>query len=129
MLSPLCPGLVGATAGSVKGRTRRWRETAMAGRLKLGQLLVAQGLVHPDQLAAALASQKEDTVRVGMALVRMGALEEEELIRVLARQLGVKVARLGGKTVSAEILDLLRLVFAKIGETWQIVHVLWQSTN
>ena len=79
----------------------------MAGRLKLGQLLVAQGLIHPDQLAAALSAQEEGSARVGMALVQMGALEEEDLIRVLARQLGVKVARLGGKTVSAEILALV----------------------
>lgn len=79
----------------------------MAGRLKIGQLLVAQGLIHPDQLAAALAAQEDGSARVGMALVAMGALAEEDLIRVLAHQLGVQVARLGGKTLSAEILDLV----------------------
>jgi hypothetical protein len=37
----------------------------------------------------------------------MGVIEEEQLIRVLAEQLGVKVARIGERTVSAEIVDLV----------------------
>lgn len=80
----------------------------MAQTLKLGQLLVAQGLIQPEELAAALASQKKSGAgRVGAALIAMGAIPEEKLVRVLAEQLGVQVARMGERTVSAEIIDLV----------------------
>lgn len=79
----------------------------MTGRLKLGQILVAKGLIHPDQLAAALGAQERGGGRLGATLVQMGAIDEEQLIRVLADQLGVQLARIGGKTVSAEVLALV----------------------
>ncbi|MBW2268444.1 MAG: hypothetical protein JRH16_07690 [Deltaproteobacteria bacterium] len=80
----------------------------MAGTLKLGQLLVAQGLIHPDELAVALAAQQDQGGgRLGRALIAMGAVEEEQLIQVLAEQLGVQVARIGERTVCAEIIELI----------------------
>jgi hypothetical protein len=80
----------------------------MKGRLKLGQLLVAQGLIQPEDLAAALSAQQEcGGGRLGAALIASGAIGEEQLIQVLAEQLGVQVARVGERTVSAEIIDLL----------------------
>jgi hypothetical protein len=77
----------------------------VGGRLKLGQILVAKGLLHPDQLSAALAEQQATPGRLGATLVRMGFVEEEELIRALAGQLKLPVARIRGKRVSPEVLE------------------------
>jgi type IV pilus assembly protein PilB len=85
----------------------------VAGRLKLGQILVNRGLLHPDQLAAALADQQETGARLGMTLVRLGFVDEETLIRALAGQLKLPVARIRGKRVSADVLECVRVELAE----------------
>lgn len=85
----------------------------MAGRLKLGQILVNRGILDPDQLAAALAAQQEGGARLGMLLVRMGFVDEETLIRTLAGQLKLPVARIRGKRVSPDVLDCLPVDLAE----------------
>lgn len=85
----------------------------MAGRLKLGQLLINKGLIGPEQLASALGEQERWGSRLGMTLVRMGFLEEEVLVQCLAQQLQLPVARIRGKTVNAEILDLVPVELAE----------------
>ena len=63
-------------------------------RLKLGEMLVAKGLIGEAQLAAALSEQRRWGKRLGMTLVLMGCLEEETLVRTLAAQLKLPVARI-----------------------------------
>jgi general secretion pathway protein E len=55
----------------------------------LGQLLLAEGLIEADDLEKALAFQEQYGGRLGSILVRMGALAETDLLRILAAQLGV----------------------------------------
>jgi type IV pilus assembly protein PilB len=52
----------------------------MGKRLKLGEMLVAKGLISDTQLAAALGEQRRWGKRLGMTLVLMEYLEEEVLI-------------------------------------------------
>lgn len=85
----------------------------MGGRLKLGQMLISKKLISPDQLASALSEQEEHSSRLGTTLVRMGFLEEESLLRVLASQLRLPVARIAGKTVNSEIVDLVPFELAE----------------
>jgi len=85
----------------------------MGGRLKLGQILLKKGLISPEQLASALGEQERWGSRLGMTLVRMGFLEEEALVRVLAGQLRLPVARIRGKSVNAEVLDLVPVELAE----------------
>jgi len=85
----------------------------VAGRLKLGQILVNRGLLDPDQLAAALADQQESGSRLGMTLVRMGFVDEETLIRTLAGQVKLPVARIRGKRVSSDVLECIPVDLAE----------------
>jgi hypothetical protein len=85
----------------------------MGGRLKLGQILLSKELISPEQLAAALGEQERWGSRLGMTLVRMGFLEEELLIRVLAGQLRLPVARIRGKSVNSEVLELVPVDLAE----------------
>ena len=85
----------------------------MAGRLKLGQILVNRGLLEPDQLAAALADQREGGAQLGMTLVRMGFVDEETLIRTLAGQLKLPVARIRGKRVGPDVLECIPVDLAE----------------
>jgi hypothetical protein len=85
----------------------------MGKRLKLGEMLVAKGLISETQLAAALGEQRRWGKRLGMTLVLMGYLEEEVLIRTLAAQLKLPVARIRGKRVNAEVIELVPVELAE----------------
>jgi type IV pilus assembly protein PilB len=85
----------------------------MSKRLMLGEMLVAKGLIGETQLAAALAEQRRWGKRLGMTLVLMGCLEEETLIRTLAAQLKLPVARIRGKRVNPEVIELVPVELAE----------------
>ncbi|TKS52815.1 type II secretion system protein [Luteimonas yindakuii] len=55
--------------------------------LRLGELLVAEGLVTHADVAKALTFQQQFGGRIGSILVRLGAVSEESLLPVLGRQL------------------------------------------
>lgn len=83
------------------------RGGAMAGRPRIGELLVRAGVIDQAQLESALGEQKQWGKPLGMTLVEMGHVDEETLIRTLARQLRLPVAWLRGKQVRPELLDLV----------------------
>ncbi|HVH20716.1 MAG TPA: hypothetical protein VNF72_20675 [Myxococcota bacterium] len=79
----------------------------MVERPKIGELLVAAGVIDEPVLEAALEKQRTGGGRIGRILIGMGALDEEMLVRTVARQLDMPVAWLRGKQVKAEVLSLL----------------------
>lgn len=79
----------------------------MGQRPKVGELLLRAGVVDEYQLRSALGEQKRWGSRLGMTLVKMGFMDEEDLVRVLASQLRLPVAHLEGKRIHAEVLDLV----------------------
>ncbi len=52
----------------------------------LGQVLLDAGLVTPEVIAEALARAKRSGERIGEALVALGAVAKEDVLRALARQ-------------------------------------------
>jgi hypothetical protein len=85
----------------------------MATRDQLGQLLVSRQLVAPGELAKALAEQQESGGRLGAILVRRGCVSEEGLVRALAGHLHLPVARIRGKMVNPEVLELVPVEIAE----------------
>jgi type IV pilus assembly protein PilB len=59
----------------------------MAG--KLGEILLKDNLITPDQLKQALEDQKANGGRLGNTLVRLGFMSDDEVMAVLSRQYGV----------------------------------------
>ncbi|WP_035025379.1 GspE/PulE family protein [Enterovibrio calviensis] len=57
--------------------------------MKLGERLVACGLVSEDDVQNALSVQKKSSDRIGALLVRMGALSEDALLNVLSEHLSL----------------------------------------
>jgi hypothetical protein len=76
-------------------------------RIKLGQMLVAAGAIEPAQLTKALEEQKRNGGLLGMALVRLGFVDERAIVRALASQLNLPVVQLKGKQISSEVLELV----------------------
>jgi hypothetical protein len=79
----------------------------MGKKARLGEILVEAGVIDAAQLEAALSEQKETGRPLGVILVRMGSLDEDTLVRRLSKQLGVPMARLKGKRVRPDVLDLV----------------------
>src|ERR1700747_233646 len=57
--------------------------------VKLGDLLLKQKLITPDQLETALKLQREEGGKIGEALVRVGAVSEADITETLSQQFGV----------------------------------------
>ena len=56
--------------------------------LKLGELLIKEGLLSQADLEKAISAQRQDGGRLGEIIVKLGLTQEEEIIRVLGKQLG-----------------------------------------
>jgi len=56
-------------------------------RLKLGEILVAQGYISEEQLVGALQEHKRTGISLGTVLVKMGFITEEDLTGVLGKQI------------------------------------------
>lgn len=78
--------------------------------LRLGELLIEQGIINPDQLKKALAEQNKhglDHKRIGHYLIELGYVNEEDITKALGIQFDLPVMRLEGLHIKPEVLNLL----------------------
>jgi type IV pilus assembly protein PilB len=81
--------------------------TAAAGGDRLGEILLREGLVTREQLAQALAEQKNTKHRLGYVLVKLGLVQELEITKVLARQYRMPAVDLSRFEVDPKIIKLV----------------------
>jgi type IV pilus assembly protein PilB len=81
--------------------------TAAAGGDRLGEILLREGLVTREQLAQALAEQKNTKHRLGYVLVKLGLVQELEITKVLARQYRMPAVDLSRFDVDPKIIKLV----------------------
>src|SRR6266581_1686941 len=74
---------------------------------RIGDLLVADGLISPTQLAEALREQRVSRARIGEILVVRGLITEEQLVAFLSRQHGIPLVALPGSPVPPDVLALV----------------------
>ncbi len=77
------------------------------GKRRLGDLLVADGLIEEEQLAQALAEQKRSNERIGSILVRLNLITEEQLIGFLSRQYRIPSITLTQLDIDEAVLGLV----------------------
>jgi MSHA biogenesis protein MshE len=58
--------------------------------MKLGELLLRQGIISEDMLSQALEEQKKAGTRLGTTLISLGYITEEELLKSLSKHFGVE---------------------------------------
>ncbi|MDR7544870.1 MAG: response regulator [Armatimonadota bacterium] len=80
---------------------------------RLGELLVANMLITPDQLQQAMAAQARSGKRLGQVLVEQGALSEDDLAWALSHQLGYPYVYLSPEIIDAETARLLPEAFVR----------------
>jgi len=87
---------------------------------RLGDLLVADGLLTPAQLQKALGEQRGSTEKLGSILIKLGFINEEQLIGFLSRQYGVPSITLAQLEIDPTVL---RLVPAPIAKKYEVIPV------
>jgi type IV pilus assembly protein PilB len=89
-------------------------------RPRLGEFLVAEGVITRDQLVTALREQSSWGGRLGQNLVDQGIIDEGTLAAALGRQLYVQVVDLDRRPPPDEVV---RLVPVLIAERYGVVAV------
>jgi type IV pilus assembly protein PilB len=85
---------------------------------KLGEILVRENLLTPQQLREALEFQREHGGRLGFNLVKMGLVSDDMITAVLSRQYGVP-------SVNLELFDIddsvIRLIPREVAEKYSVL--------
>jgi type IV pilus assembly protein PilB len=74
---------------------------------RIGDLLLREGLITKEQLEKALAEQKQNGTRVGYNLIKLGYIQELELVRQLAKQFKMNAVDLSKFNVDPKIAKLI----------------------
>ncbi|MCU0634513.1 MAG: Flp pilus assembly complex ATPase component TadA [Gemmatimonadaceae bacterium] len=76
-------------------------------RDRLGEMLVKEGLITREQLAAALQDQAQHNTRLGFALVKLNIVSETDVVRMLARQFRIPAVDISKFEVDPKIAKLV----------------------
>src|SRR5713226_4557056 len=87
---------------------------------RLGDLLVTEGLLAPEDLRRALSEQKISSEKLGSILVRLNLLTEEQLIGFLSRQYGIPSISLSQLDIDPEVL---RLVPSQLAKRYEVIPI------
>jgi len=82
-------------------------------KLRLGELLVQQGLITTDQLRIGLTEQKSNSTPIGRQLVRLGFVTEAAIRDAMARTVGQESIDLSQVVAEPEALRLVPQEFAR----------------
>src|ERR1700704_1515851 len=80
---------------------------------RLGDLLVKEKIITPEQLDQANKVQKETKCRLGSALVKLGFLTDEDVTNFLSRQYGVPAINLSYFEIDPAVVKLIPFETAK----------------
>ena len=82
-------------------------------RVRLGEMLVQQGLMTAEQLTEALAAQKTTGRKLGRVIIDSGWVNEVQIAQALGKQLRIPFADLSRRSVRPEVARLLPEVQAR----------------
>jgi type IV pilus assembly protein PilB len=88
--------------------------------VRLGELLLREKRITPAQLQEALNHQKANGGKLGMTLVKLGMVKDEEITALLSRQYGVPFINLAQFDIDASVL---KLIPAETAQKYQIVPI------
>ena len=74
---------------------------------RVGEILVSQGRITPEQLTNILRTQKKTSKPIGQILIKEGILKQEELTEILGEQLGIPHLWLRKGLVDPRIVHIL----------------------
>ncbi len=97
---------------------------------KLGEILVKQGLVRPDQLARAIDENRKTGTRLTHLMVAQGILKEAQILKAIEKHYGIPGVDLNTFVIQPGVVELVNRDFCeknmlipiqKVGETTLVV--------
>ncbi|MDN7124270.1 type II/IV secretion system protein [Pseudidiomarina sp. 1APP75-32.1] len=82
-------------------------------KMRLGDLLVQENIITESQLKQALDDQRTNGRKLGVTLVDMGFIGEQELLEFLARQLNIPFVELSERKIADDVVNLLPEIQAR----------------
>jgi len=77
-------------------------------KLRIGDILVTEGVLTEEQLQEALVHQKESGKKLGEYLIESGTVGEDAIVFALSHQLGYPTIDIGSLDVDKTILDMFK---------------------
>jgi hypothetical protein len=90
-------------------------------KLRLGEYLVAEGVIDSAQLQAALGFQRRWGKKLGECLVQLGTISENKLCQILSKALKIPMIDLGKIDSSRITRDILSYIGLQTARTHRIV--------
>jgi len=75
--------------------------------MSISEILLSKGLLTTEQLSEAMGKHKADGVRLDLALIQLGFINERQLLEVMGEQLDLPVVTLAGKVIDPKALSSL----------------------
>src|ERR1700722_17470898 len=75
--------------------------------VRIGELLLKEKLITPEQLQQALTQQKANGGKLGYNLVKMGFVKDEEITALLSKQYGVPSINLTAFEIDPAVIKLI----------------------
>jgi type IV pilus assembly protein PilB len=82
-------------------------------RKRLGEILLAAGVIDEGRLRAALAEQRRWGGPLGRILIDMGAVSEEAMVSALSHQLNFPTINLDERNIALDVIDLVPVELAE----------------
>lgn len=76
-------------------------------KIRIGDLLIQNGVITEDQLMTALAEQKKSGRKLGRTLIDLGFVDEDSLLTLLSRQLEIPFVQLKHYQFNQELIKKL----------------------
>jgi type IV pilus assembly protein PilB len=86
--------------------------------VRIGELLLKEKLISPEQLQQALGQQKSNGGKLGYNLVKMGFVKDEQITALLSKQYGVPAINLSSFKID---LTIIKLVPTETARKYQII--------
>jgi type IV pilus assembly protein PilB len=99
-------------------------EAVLSDGTPLGALLMREGLLTEAQLDAALNEQARAGRQLGRILIESGTISETDLVRTLAKQVGLEYFDLADASIDASAVSL---VSESIARRYQAIAVGWEN--
>lgn len=93
---------------------------------KLGEILIDEGKISPEQLEHALTVQKENGQRLGHTLINLNYITEAEILRVLTEQFGIPAIHIDHKSIDPRII---KLIPPQICKRYRIIPFILSENN
>ena len=97
-----------------------------ARKLRLGELMIQQGLITPDQLRIGLMEQGKSGLLLGRQLVQLGFVTEAVVRDVVAHTIGQDSIDLMSVVADADALNMVPEVFAR---RYHLLPVAYDAVN